>query len=81
MNLAKANARNCLDPDHEMKSPAMAAKARQELLNVPKHGKGPVFWGHSTDPNRVVLSQMVQVLLDMTGCLLTGCLFMMFSIE
>ena len=48
-----------LDPEGyyaDMKSPAITAKVHKEMINLPKHGKGSIYWGSSHSDDRINLS-------------------------
>ena len=38
-----------------MKSPAITAKINKEAVNLPKTGKGPIYWGYG-DEDRVTIT-------------------------
>ena len=40
----------------DMKSPAITAKVHKEMINLPKHGKGSIYWGSSHSDDRINLS-------------------------
>ena len=48
---------DAIDPNEAhvgMNSPAIRAKTAKEMVNVPKHGRGPVHWGRSNESDRIM---------------------------
>ena len=47
-----------------MASPAITAKTSKQAINLPKRGKGPIFWGYGNPETRTTLTfkQLMDIL-------------------